>query len=144
MMKKIKTEVAAALVALACAVVAGCRTPWAAGSVEECLPRHVEKCRPDTAFFVQKTEKRVKAAFEEALRRRGFEVAAKAEESDVLLKTSVDSWEFNDAGFTGFWARDDMRLTVTIVDRRRNKVLGRWRVTLKSDFRIIDRCVDRM
>jgi len=33
---------------------------------------------------------------------------------------------------------------VTIVDRRKNKVLGRWRVTVKSDFRILDRCVDRM
>ena len=123
--------------------MAGCCTPWAMGWVEECLPRHVEKCRPDTAFFVEKTEKRVKAALEEALKRRGFELAAKPEESDVLVKTSVDSWEFNDAGFTGFWARDDMNLTVTIVDRRKKTVLGRWRVTVKSDFRIIDRCVGK-
>ena len=125
-------------------VAAGCRTPWVMGNVDECLPRHVEKCRQDTAFFVEKTEKRVKTALEGALRRRGFEVAEKSEESDVLVKASVDSWEFNDAGFTGFWARDDMHITVTIVDRRKNKVLGRWRVTVKSDFRILDRCVDRM
>jgi hypothetical protein len=125
-------------------VMAGCRTPWVAGEVEECLPRHVEKCRQDAAFFVEKTERRVKSALEEALRHRGFEVAAKAEESDVLVKTSVDSWEFNDAGFSGFGERDDMSLTVTIVDRRRKTVLGRWRVKVKSDFRIIGRCVERM
>ena len=143
-MMRPKDFLVSACVALSLAFAPGCRTLWVMGSVEECLPRHVEKCRQDTAFFVEKTEKRVKVALEEALRHRGFEVAAKAEECDVLVKTSVDSWEFNDAGFTGFWERDDMILTVTIVDRRKKKVMGRWRVTLKSDFRIIDRCVDQL
>ena len=123
-----------------------CRTPpWVRGEVTECLPQHVEKCRADTAFFVEKkTEKRVKAALENALRQRGFEVVDKVEECDVIVKVTSDAWEYNDAGFSGFGARDDMRLTITIVDRRRKTVLGRWRVELHSDFRILNRCVEKI
>ena len=124
----------------------GCKTPWALGSVTECLPRHVEKCRPDTAFFVEKNPKRAKfvlSAIESALRNRGFEVVSKAAESGVLVRVTVDAWEYNDAGFSGFGERNDMILTIALVDRRKGTVTGRWRVEVKSDLRILARCVDK-
>ncbi len=134
----------AAVVALAM-FLAGCSLlPWVPGEVTECMPQHVEKCRADTAFFVENTKKPVKTALEAALKRRGFEVVERAVESDVVVKTAIDSWEYNDIGFSGPGERADVRLTITIVDRRRHTVLGRWRVDVRSDFRIIDRCVDKM
>lgn len=125
--------------------LAGCETlPCFVGDVDECLPQHVEKCRADTAFFVAKTEKRVKAQLERALRARGFTVVGSAIESDVIVRTTTNSWEYNDAGFSGFRDRVDAVLTIALVDRRKERVLGRWRVTVRSDFRILDRCVDKM
>ena len=54
-------------------LLAGCETattPWVRGTVTPGLPRRTEKFPSDVAFCVAKTEKRVKAAFEEALRAR--------------------------------------------------------------------------
>ena len=133
------------LPALALLPLGGCRTPpWTRGSVTAVLPQHVEKCRADTAFCVEmvRKEKRVKARLEEALRARGFEVVEKRIECDVVVKVEVTAWETNDAGFSGFGQRDDMQITVALVDRRRQTIMGRWRVVLKSDFRILDRCVE--
>ena len=106
------------------------------------LPRRTEKFPSDVAFCVAKTEKRVKAAFEEALRARGFEVVETEEACDVIVKVQVVSWEFNDAGFGGRGTRDDMELSVALVDRRRKRVLGRSNISLRSDFRIIGKYVD--
>lgn len=132
------------LIFAALVLLTGCQTPWVAGDVVECLPQHTEKCHADLAFFVEKTEKRVQKTLEDALRARGFTVVEHAVESDVRVVTTITSHEYNDKGFWGPGARDDMSLTITLVDRRKRTVLGRWRVTLKSDFRILERCVDKM
>lgn len=131
---------------LALLPLGGCRTlPWVRGEVTPCLPKHLDKCRPDTAFFVEmpKKEKRVQSTLENALRTRGFEVVEKKIECDVVVKVAIDSWEYNDAGFSGFGQRDDMQLTITLIDRRKKTIQGRWRVVLHSDFRILDRCVEK-
>lgn len=126
-------------------LLAGCETattPWVRGTITPGLPRRTEKFPSDVAFCVAKTEKRVKAAFEEALRARGFEVVETEEACDVIVKVQVGSWEFNDAGFGGRGTRDDMELSVALVDRRRKRVLGRSNISLRSDFRIIGKYVD--
>lgn len=135
-----------ALLAIFLAVLmAGCETtPWVRGGIAEGLPKHVEKFPKDMAFYVGKTEKRVKTAFEESLRKRGFEVVAKKLESDVIVNVTVDSWEYNDVGFGGFRPRDDMELTVSCVDRRKNRVLARAKISVRSDFRIISKYVDSL
>ena len=78
----------------------------------------------------------------EALRARGFEIVETEEACDVIVKVQVGSWEFNDAGFGGRGTRDDMELSVALVDRRRKRVLGRSNISLRSDFRIIGKYVD--
>ena len=127
-------------------LLAGCETattPWVRGTVTPGLPRRTEKFPSDVAFCVAKTEKRVKAAFEEALRARGFEVVETEEACDVIVKVQVVSWEFNDAGFGGMGRdRDDMELSVSVTDRRKKRVKDRANISVRSDFRIIKKYVD--
>lgn len=127
-------------------LLAGCETrklPWVWGSIEHGMPKLTEKFPSDAAFFVDKTEKRVKKAFEDALKARGFVVAEKEEECDFVIKAEVNSWEFNDAGFGGMGQdRDDMELAVSVTDRRKKRVKDRSNISVRSDFRIIKKYVD--
>ena len=131
-------------VLLAACLLAGCRTtPWVRGSVDEGLPKLEARFPSDVAFFVEKTEKRVGRAFREALEARGFTVAEKEEACDVVVKAVVDAWEFNNAGFGGgIGDRDDMEISVQLVDRRRRRVLARAKISVRSDFRIISKYVE--
>ncbi|MGN0846917.1 MAG: hypothetical protein ACI4RA_05980 [Kiritimatiellia bacterium] len=132
------------LTVLLAALLAGCETtPWVRGSITEGLPRRVGKLPPDAAFFVEKTERRVKKSFEDALKARGFEVVEDVEACDFVLKATVEAWEYNTVGFGGgSGARDDMELSVACVDRRKRRVLARASISVRSDFRIIRKYVD--
>ncbi len=132
------------LTILLAVLLCGCgSTPWMRGEIADGLPRRVEKFPPATVFHVMKTEKRVKSAFEEALRARGFHVTGKEEACEVIVRVKVDVWEYNDIGFGGKQgARDDMELSVTLVDRAEKRILARARISLRSDFRIIQKYVE--
>ena len=125
-------------------VLAGCSTtPWVRGSIDQGRPKLERKLPQDVAFFVTKTEKRVGNAFRKALEARGFALAEKEETCDIVLKATVESWEFNDVGFGGRGGnRDDMELSVLLVDRRRHRVLSRAKISIRSDFRIISKYVE--
>lgn len=131
---------------IAAALFVGCETtPWVRGSITEGMPQHVEKIPADAAFFVEKTERRVKKAFESALKERGFTVAEKSKECDFIIRISVDSWEYNDIGFGGrSGARDHMELSVSLIDRRKKRIIERSRISLRSDFRIIGKYVNEL
>ena len=130
---------------LALLALGGCRsTPWVRGGISEGMPKLERRFPRDVAFFVERTEPRVHAAFVGNLRARGFAVAEKEEDSDVVLRAKVDAWEFNDAGFGGrTGARDDMELSVVLVDRRRGRILARAGISVRSDFRIIAKYVEK-
>ena len=126
-------------------LLCGCQTtPWVRGAVSDGRPKLTRKFPSDVAFFVGKTERRVKAAFEEALRARGFVVVDKEEACDVVLRAKVSSWEVNDAGFAGFGPRDDMELSISLVDRRHGRILARANISVRSDFRIISKYVETL
>lgn len=129
---------------LAAGLLAGCQsTPWLRGGFEEGLPKLGKKLPRDMSFYVDRTEKRVREAFRRALEEQGFALAEKEDEADVLLKATVDAWEFNDAGFGGMGARrDDMELSVQLIDRRRKRVMARGHISVRSDFRIIAKYVE--
>ena len=116
----------------------GCWTP---GSVEEALPKHTEKFPAGSSFFVEKTERRVESNLKRALRARGFEVKDKKDDADLVMTAKVMGWEYNDAGFSGFRNRDDMSLVITVADRRTKFVKARSNVTVRSDFRILEKYV---
>ena len=126
------------LTTLILAALCGCWTP---GSVEETLPKHTEKFPAGSSFFVAKTERRVSAALKRALRARGFEVKDTREEADLVMTATVSAWEYNDAGFSGFRDRDDMSLVITVTDRKTKFVRARSNVTIRSDFKILEKYV---
>lgn len=131
----------AILTALLLAAICGCWTP---GSIEEGRPLHRDKFKPGSSFFVDKTEPRVRKAIEDALRSRGFGVLEKEDGCDWVLKAEVVSWEYNDAGFSGFRRRDDMVLSMKIVERRTGFVESRATVEVRSDFRILAKYVETL
>ena len=126
------------LTALFLAALCGCWTP---GSVEEVLPKHTEKFPAGSSFFVVKTERRVEAALKRALRARGFEVKENKDEADLVMTAKVLGWTYNDAGFSGFHARDDMELVITVADRKTKFVRARANVSVRSDLRILEKYV---
>ena len=126
------------LTTLFLAALCGCWTP---GSVEEALPKHMEKFPAGSSFFVVKTERRVESALKRALRARGFDVKDNREEADLVMTAKVLGWTYNDAGFSGFHARDDMELVITVADRKTKLVRARANVTIRSDFRILEKYV---
>lgn len=123
------------------ALCAGCIT---FGSITEGRPRHLAKFPSDTAFYVSKTESRVKDRLEEELKARGFEVVSEEEACDYVVKVDVTNWEYNDAGFSGFRDRDDMALSIRIVDRRKKIVESRATIEIRSDFKILKKYVETL
>lgn len=119
---------------------AGCWTP---GDIRDGLPAHRDKFPPDAAFHIPKTrDPRVEQALSDALVARGFTVAEDAESCDWIIQIEILGWEYNDAGFSGFRPRDDMTLSVKIVDRRRKRIESRATIEIRSDFRILARYVE--
>ena len=126
------------LTALLLAALCGCWTP---GSVREVMPKHTEKFPAGSSFFVEKTERRVEMALKRELRARGFEVKDRKEDADLVMTAKVLGWEYNDAGFSGFHARDDIELVITVADRKTKLVRARSDVSVRSDLRILEKYV---
>ena len=121
--------------------LAACCGCWTPGSVEEALPRHTEKFPAGSSFYVAPTERRVASALRRALGARGFEVKDARDDADLVITATVTTWEYNDAGFSGFRDRDDMSLVITVTDRKTKIVRARSNVTVRSDFRIFEKYV---
>ena len=126
------------LTALVLAALCGCWTP---GSVREVMPKHTEKFPAGSSFFVEKTERRVEMALKRELRARGFEVKDRKEDADLVMTAKVLGWEYNDAGFSGFHARDDIELVITVSYRKTKFVRARSDVSVRSDLRILEKYV---
>ena len=105
------------------------------------MPKHTDKFPAGSSFFVAKTERRVESALKRALRARGFDVKDSREEADLVMTAKVLGWTYNDAGFSGFHARDDMELVITVADRKTKLVRARANVSIRSDFRILEKYV---
>ncbi len=105
------------------------------------MPKHTEKFPAGSSFFVEKTERRVETVLKRELRARGFEVKDRREDADLVMTAKVLGWEYNDAGFSGFHARDDIELVITVADRKTKLVRARSDVSVRSDFRILEKYV---
>ncbi len=119
--------------------VLGCWTP---GDIQENLPKHRNKLPANTVCFVDKTEPRVKNALVDALKARDFRVTEERARAKVALEAKVQAWEYNDAGFSGFYDRDEMTLSITLRDVSTGYILARHTVIVRSDFRILKKYVD--
>ena len=133
-MRTVLTAVFAALLfALGC---------WTPGEIQENLPKHRNKLPAETVFFVDNTEPRVKDTLVAALKDRGFKVTEDRKLATVAIETKVKAWEYNDAGFSGFYDRDEMTLAISLRQVATGFILARHTVTVKSDFRILRKYVD--
>ena len=121
--------------------VLGCWTP---GEIQENLPKHRNKLAKETVIFVDKTEPRVMSALSDALKARGFKVTEDRSLAKVEIRTKVVSWEYNDAGFSGFYDRDEMTLSITLEQPSTGFILARHTVMVRSDFRILAKYVDEL
>ena len=121
--------------------VLGCWTP---GDIQENLPKHRDKFHSGTTFFVEKTEPRVMKALVDALKARGFKVTDDRAKAAVAIETKVKAWEYNDAGFSGFYDRDEMTLAISLRQTATGFVRARHTVTVHSDFRILRKYVDEL
>jgi hypothetical protein len=54
------------------------------------------------------------------------------------------SWEYNDAGFSGFYDRDEMTLSLTLERPATGFIIARHTVKVRSDFRILAKYVDEL
>jgi len=135
--------VARAVLLAALAAFAGCSVlRMGRGEIVDGLPKLEEKFPKDASFFVVPTHPRVRRVFKDALTAKGFTVVDLKDDADVLLHVKVESWVFNDAGFSGFGPRDEIELSVRLVDRRAKRVLSRSRISVRSDFGIVSTYVD--
>ena len=125
-------------------IVVGLVGCWTPGSIYEGIPKHTGKFASGTSFFVEKTEPRLEAALKQSLREMGFVVKEKADNADFVIAAKVTSWEFNDAGFSGFRDRDDMTLVITVSDRKTKFIRARSNVVVRSDFGIIRKYVETL
>lgn len=123
------------------AVCGGCWTP---GAIVEGLPKHTVKFPPQTSFFVEPSEPHVTQALKDALVARKFPLKDKKDEADILISVKVENWEINDAGFSGFYDRNDMLLAVTLSEPKTKHIRARASITVRSSFRILAKYVDTL
>ena len=133
-MRTVLTSIFAAIL-----FVLGCWTP---GDIQENLPRHRDKLPQGTVFFVERTEPRIMTALSDALKARGFKVVDDRALAAVSIRTNILSWEYNDAGFSGFYDRNEMTLSLVLERPATRFILARHTVKVCSDFRILAKYVD--
>lgn len=60
--------------------------------------------------------------------RRSVAEDAMTNKCDVVLFTNIESWEYGEAGFSGFGGRDEVTLSVVLADPARDRILSRSRI----------------
>ena len=81
-------------------------------------------------------------ALSDALKARGFKVVDDRALAAVSIRTKILSWEYNDAGFSGFYDRNEMTLSLVLERPATRFILARHTVKVCSDFRILAKYVD--
>ena len=132
------------------ALMAGCAL--FPGSIEEGLPKLRDKLpettkvylpcplNPRGGFLYTRNANLVVDAFAAALKRRGIasvladkrsgkqpDVLAQARTNgcDVVLFSQIQEWNYGEAGFSGFGGRDEVTLSVMLMDATKERVLTR-------------------
>ncbi len=122
------------------------------GSIEEGLPKLRDKLpettkvylpcplNPRGGFLYTRNANLVADAFAAALKRRGIatvladrrsgkqpDVLAQARTNgcDVVLFSQIQEWDYGEAGFSGFGDRDEVTLSVMLMDATKERVLTR-------------------
>ncbi len=141
----------------AIALLVGCSIPYyIPGGYDEGMPRlydPIKECssvwvmrleKPASDSIYQRSEHILADEFERCFEAHGGLRPVKQEDADVLVEIKVLSWEYNDAGFSGFRDRYHIELQVTLSNPKRKRILQRAYVHILNDFRIIKKYVDSL
>ena len=120
-------------------VFAGCATVegWRAGSITEGIPKLRDKLpRTEKIHFAdpvnargyvlhERNRKQVQDAFGKAFDGLGVSHSTETNGCTCTLHVVVDSWEYSDSGFLGSGDRDDILMSVILLNRETDRVLTR-------------------
>lgn len=147
-------KVAAALLPLfaGCAAISG----WMAGEIEEGIPKlrdrlprtaKIHLADPVNANGYQlhaRSRRQVENAFGKAFDAIGVSHSSVTNGCDVAFHVVVDGWEYGDAGFSGIGDRDAVSMSVTVMNRKNNRVLTRSSLFARNLDLLVKRYVETL
>lgn len=148
----LKMVVPCALVLAGCATMEG----WLAGSIEDGIPKLREKLpRTVKVHFADPVKAggyklharnriQVQNAFGNALDGIGVSHSAKTNGCDVTFHVVVDRWHYADAGFSGIGDRDEISLSVIVMNNKTDRVLTRSTLVARNLDPLVRRYVETL
>lgn len=144
------------IIVLALAAAAGCAAfhDWTSGTIEEGIPKLREKISRSSQVYLAdpvnangyvlhaRSRKDVERAFGNALGEIGVSHSFKTNGCDVSVHVVVDSWEYGDAGFSGFGDRDAVTMSVIVTDMKKDRVLTRTSLFARNLDLLVKRYVE--
>ncbi len=142
-------------VAAAALAVAGCTTidGLMAGSINEGIPKLRDKLPRSTKVHFSDPVKGngyalharnrllVQNAFGKAFDGLGVSHSSVTNGCDVTFHVVVDDWHYGDAGFAGFGDRDEVTLSVIVMNRKTSRVLTRSSLVARRLDALVQRYV---
>ena len=129
----LKAFVAALPLFVGCAIT----SEWMAGSITECVPKLRDRLPRDVKVYFadpvnirgyalhERNRKQVQDAFGKAFDALGVSHSTETNGCGYALHVVVDSWEYGDSGFLGDGDRDEVSMSVMLLNRDTERVLTR-------------------
>ena len=129
----LKAFVAALPLFMGCATI----SEWMAGSITECVPKLRDRLPRDVKVYFadpvnirgyalhERNRKQVQDAFGKAFDALGVSHSTETNGCGYALHVVVDSWEYGDSGFLGDGDRDEVSMSVMLLNRDTERVLTR-------------------
>ena len=129
----LKLSVASMLLFLGCASFEG----WMAGTISEGIPKLRKKLpRTEKIYFAdpvnargyalhERNRKQVQDAFEKAFDGIGVSHSTQTNGCTCVIRVVVDCWEYGDSGFLGSGDRDEVQMSVILMNAACDRVLTR-------------------
>ena len=145
----LKLTVALMLLSTGCASFEG----WTAGSISEGIPKLRKKLsRTEKVYFAdpvnargyalhERSRKQVQDAFGKAFDGIGVSHSQKMNGCTCVIHVVVDSWEYGNAGFMGSGDRDEVLMSVMLMNAARDRVLTRAVLNARNLDLLVDKYV---
>lgn len=145
----LKLTVALMLLSTGCASFEG----WTAGSISEGIPKLRKKLsRTEKVYFAdpvnargyalhERSRKQVQDAFGKAFDGIGVSHSSETNGCTCVIRVVVDSWEYGDSGFLGSGDRDEVLMSVMLMNAARDRVLTRAVLSARNLDLLVDKYV---
>jgi hypothetical protein len=145
----LKLTVALMLLFTGCASFEG----WMAGSISEGIPKLRKKLsRTEKVYFAdpvnargyalhERSRKQVQDAFGKAFDGIGVSHSSETNGCTCVIRVVVDSWEYGDSGFLGSGDRDEVLMSVMLMNAASDRVLTRAVLNARNLDLLVDKYV---